>query len=351
MTRRTRDIYLLLAVVVSANSLLWLDSFDRYLNSRYHIYLSAYLPDPAFTPSRNLQRMLGLGDKDEQAAMGGEPEPADPAVAVEAQSQMLQAASQPAAASRVAAVLQMAAASQPQAGEQIAAASQPAASQPAAAPHLAAGTSPDAYPKVLFAGDSMMQGVAPFVISRMRKRYPHGLFVDLSKQSTGLTVKRYFDWPTKIKDETIKQAFQIVVIFLGPNDPWDIYEDRKRYLFPSDGWKEKYRTRVDEVLSFAESRGVRIIWIGLPAMREERIKLGAKIENQIFQEETKKFHFDYLSTEEFLGSLDEPYKKYIEDPEEGELVVRADDGIHFTSLGLRMISAHVEELIKKQEKL
>ncbi len=197
----------------------------------------------------------------------------------------------------------------------------------------------------------MMQGVAPIVISRLHKEYPQGVFVDLSRPSTGLTVRRYFDWPTKIKDETIKQAFRIIVIFLGPNDPWDIYEGKKRYPFPSESWEGKYRDRVDEVLTFAVSRGIRVIWIGLPGMREERIKTGAKIENRIFQQETEKYRFDYLSTEDFLGGVDEPYKKYIDDPKRGKLVVRADDGIHFTTVGLRMISARVEDLIRKLGKL
>jgi hypothetical protein len=205
--------------------------------------------------------------------------------------------------------------------------------------------------KILFAGDSMMQGVAPIVISHMRKKFPDGLFLDLSKQSTGLTVNRYFDWPAKIREESIKQEINTVVIFLGPNDPWDIYEGKKRYAFPSDDWEKKYRDRVDEVLDFALSHGIRIIWVGLPVMREDRIKTGAKIENKIFQEETKKYNFDFISTEEILGSLDEPYKKYITDPKKGKLVVRADDGVHFTPLGLRLISARVEELIRKQEKL
>jgi len=228
---------------------------------------------------------------------------------------------------------------------------QPASAAVASAPEQSQGTPAVNHPKILFAGDSMMQGVAPMVISRMRKEFPDGDFVDLSRQSTGLTVNRYFDWPAKIRDESIRQNFKTVVIFLGPNDPWDIYEARRRYVFPSENWEKKYRERVDEVLDFAASRGMRIIWIGLPVMREERIKLGAMIENRIFQEETQKHKFDYLSTEEFLGALDKPYKKYIEDPKRGKLVVRADDGVHFTTLGLRMISSRVEELLRKQEKL
>ncbi len=348
-----RDFYWLLVIVLAANMVLWLDSFDRYLNSRYHFYLSEYLPESAFTPSRNLQRTLNQGEAVVQTAFS---ESAGAARRIHAHEMSGNAAPVPASAvmavasqvSPASAVAASASQVLPASAVVLASAGQilPA---PANAAEGGMDDGDDDVPRILFAGDSMMQGVAPLVISRMRKVYPDGLYVDASRQSTGLTVNRYFDWPAKIREETIKQGIRTVVIFLGPNDPWDIYEGRKRYAFPSESWEKKYRDRVDEVLDFAVSRGMHIIWIGLPVMREERIKTGAKVENRIFQEETKKYKFDYLSTEELLGSLDEPYQKYITDPQKGKLVVRADDGIHFTSTGLRIISARVEELIKKRE--
>lgn len=329
MTTPARDLYLLAVVAIFVNAVLWLDSFDRYLSSRYHIDLSSYLSESAFIPSRVLQEMLNGGGQASEALSQAD------AIPLNATGPML-----PRIAMRKTALPPAASGVQGQ------------AAAPEIKPHEDQHhrTLPPGHPKILFAGDSMMQGVAPLVISRLRKEYPHGVFVDLSRPSTGLTARRYFDWPATIRDETIKQALQTVVIFLGPNDPWDIYEARKRYAFPSEGWEQKYRDRVDEVLTFATSRGIHVIWIGLPAMRDERIKRGAKIENRIFQDETQKYKFDYLSTEDFLGGLDEPYKTYIDDPQKGKVVVRADDGVHFTSSGLRMISSRVEDLLRKQQR-
>ncbi len=382
-----REFYALLVLVLAANMVLWLDSFDRYLSSRYHFYLSEYLPESAYVPSSRVQDWLALNqDSPEQtAAAGGAGGAADAAVdaddAVVPAKPSAVAASAPAvtlaaSAPGVVSVPGVARVPEPASAPgvdyasvgaasapvrampgDVAAASAPVQAQAASAP-AATGTQGAAQvalgesaPKVLFAGDSMMQGVAPIVISRMRRAFPQGLFVDASKESTGLTVNRYFDWPSKIKDECIKQGLRTVVIFLGPNDPWDIYERRKRYVFPSDDWQRKYRSRVDEVLDFAAAQRLRVIWIGLPVMREDRIEKGAQIENKIFQEETRKYRVEYLPTEDLLGSVDQPYKKYIEDPRKGKVVVRADDGVHFTSVGLRMISSRVEALLKKQDKL
>jgi hypothetical protein len=209
---------------------------------------------------------------------------------------------------------------------------------------------PITFPKILFAGDSMMQGVAPLVINQLRKENPKGVFVDLSAQSTGLTVRRYFDWPTKIKDETLSRGFELIAIFLGPNDPWDIYEGAKRFAFGTPEWEDKYRDRVIEVMQFAQDRKVHVIWIGLPNMKEDRVKRGAIVQNKIFREQASHFNFDYLSTEDLLGSLDEPFKKFANEPGKGQVMLRADDGIHFTQAGLRLISNRLYELIKIQAK-
>ncbi|HEU0187367.1 MAG TPA: hypothetical protein VFR06_05680, partial [Gallionellaceae bacterium] len=341
MTRHARGIYLIILVAVLANSVLWLDSFERYLNGRYHVYLSEYLPDTAFTPSRVLREAMA---PDDYLAVSASITPIVRPVRV----------AQPVV---IAAVPPLAASSPASAGADLPASSVAASESQAVALKVETELSrvpvegraeqqdlalADPNPKVLFAGDSMMQGVAPMVISRMRKDYPKGVFVDLSKPSTGLVARRYFDWPTKIREESVKHGIQVIVMFLGPNDPWDIYEGKKRYAFPSEDWEERYRSRVDEVLDFARVSGIRVIWIGLPVMREERIKQGAKIENRIFQDEVQKYKFDYLPTEDLLGSLDDPYSKYIDDPKKGKLAVRLDDGVHFTLLGLRMISSRVD---------
>lgn len=347
MTRHARNLYLILLAAVLANSLLWLDSFERYLNGRYHIDVSQYLPDSAFIPSRVVREAIA---PDEYVARN-----LDQIVPPETRVSVRQPMAEMSAASGVA--------DQPLPTPEVnaqqavvlkvdlelhqgQAPAEPGQPQEQLAPAVA-----DSDLRVLFAGDSMMQGVAPIVISRLRKDYPKGVFVDVSKPSTGLVAKRYFDWPKKIEEESIKHRIQIIVMFLGPNDPWDIYEGKKRYAFPSESWEEKYRGRVDEVLDFAASNGIRVIWIGLPVMREERIKQGAKIENRIFQGEAEKYKFEYMPTEDFLGSLDAPYTKYIEDPKRGKLAVRLDDGVHFTKLGLRMISSRVDELLRKRESL
>ena len=314
-----RNTFLIITAIVAINTVMWLDSLDGYLGARYHVQLSQYLPATVFAPSRYVASLL-QGSPAEDVAADEAPSSASMQEPGHSDASSAGKSSAPAASAQSAV-----------------SGSEPAAEQ--------SGVEPE-HPRVLFAGDSMMQGLAPFVIASLKKTYPDGYFSDQSKQSTGLTVKRYFDWPTKIRDEVLKQNFDTLVIFLGPNDPWDIYEDGKRYIFPSDNWIEKYRSRVAEVLEFSKEHKVTVVWVGLPNMRDDRVKQGAIVENEVFREETKKFGYDYFPTEPIIGSLDEPFHKHIDDPEKGKVAIRADDGIHFTPTGLRMISRDLVELLK-----
>jgi hypothetical protein len=191
--------------------------------------------------------------------------------------------------------------------------------------------------RILFAGDSLMQGVAPLVIRELGKRHPDWESFDLSRQSTGLTVKRYFDWPARIIEEIDAKKLTLVVVFLGPNDPWDIYEPGRHLVFPSPQWAEHYASRVDEVLNHAKARGVRVIWVGLPSMRDGRVRDGAIVQNYVFSERARAHGTDYLATEGLIGPLSLPFKRTL-DETPPVLDLRAADGIHFTPAGLRKIS-------------
>jgi uncharacterized protein len=339
-----------LIIVMVCNTFLWLDSLDQYLATRFHFYLTEYIPEKALTPSIELKKLLGVGDKKEPEFTRIEtmtskqkeaiesplnpPNVISPAV-IKKDEEAKEVVSD---VMNVSDDTQLAMAKNNAANPSLSSVEKmksPYASLPLKTGNI----------KVMFAGDSMMQGVAPIAINSLQKTYPKSQFVDQSKQSTGLTVKRYFDWPTKIKEGIAKENYKVIVIFLGPNDPWDIYENKKVYKFPSKEWEALYQERVEDVLSFAKEHGAQIIWIGLANMNEERLKTGAIIQNRVFKNETQKYGFQYISTEEIVGPLDQPYKAYIKDPVKGDVLMRGSDGIHFTPTALRLISQRVVNAI------
>ena len=218
--KRALHLFIISLIVVLANAFLWLDSLDQYLSSRYHLQISSVLPDSNYVVSKWIKVKTTLLMKDLSELM---------AISHESIHTRLLGISAQKIPQKLDLALNTKNIPQQELFQKY--------SSNSPSFHLRSDSPTDVSnlltPKILFAGDSMMQGIAPLAIAELRKKYPAGLFVDLSQQSTGLSVNRYFDWPAKIQEESLKQGFNIVVIFLGPNDPWDIYESRVKYVFPS----------------------------------------------------------------------------------------------------------------------
>lgn len=200
--------------------------------------------------------------------------------------------------------------------------------------------------RILFAGDSMMQGIAPLLMRKLKVMHPDWLLRNESQESTGLMVKRRLDWVEKIKQEIVQHRLSTVVVFLGPNDPWDVYERKQVIRFPSPEWEARYRARVSEICEFAKERKVHLIWVGLPVMKEKRVQRGAVVQNPIFRDTMKQYGFDFVSTEALIGSVDEPYVRHAIDASGKKINLRADDGIHFSPQGLQRIASAVLETIE-----
>ena len=199
--------------------------------------------------------------------------------------------------------------------------------------------------RILFAGDSMMQGIAPIIVKKLKASHPDWVLRNESLESTGLTVKRRLDWVQKIKTEIVEHHLTTVAIFLGPNDPWDIYEKKQVIRFPSPEWESIYSARVSEICEFAKEKKVHLIWVGLPTMKDKRVHSGATVQNPIFRDNMKRYGFDFVSTEALIGYLDQPYVRYTTDDTGKKINLRADDGIHFSPQGLQRIASAVLKAI------
>ena len=304
--RTPRSLTLLLWVGGLLLSLLWLGSLDRYLAARYHWSLEALTASPVGLLSRLRERLQGEFDDRLPAglvgalSMGKGRWKAPPAP-----TPWRELPPPPAPGEYLRDLRQLKLRPGPQ--------------------------------RILFAGDSLMQGVAPLVMRELARQHPDWEMSDLSRQSTGLTVRRHFDWPQRIAQEIDSRQLTLLVVFLGPNDPWDLVVEGQRERFPSTGWAWRYAQRVDDILAAAARRQVRVVWLGLPAMPEGRLREGALIQNRVFHERAKAWRSDYLATEPLVGLLSEPQRRHGRDAQGQPVVLRAEDGIHFAPAGQRRI--------------
>lgn len=202
---------------------------------------------------------------------------------------------------------------------------------------------------VFFVGDSLMQGVAPVLQSQLTKNY--GIeSLNLSKQSTGLAYPKFFNWPETVRN-TLKTHpnIRLMVVFLGPNDPWDMPPEGGgggRYLrFTSPEWEAQYRKRIQDILITAEEYHVDVIWIGPPNMRKEKLSDGVHYLSGLYQSEVTQAGQVWLSANIIFKYQDNTYSDYIGD-NSSNIKLRSGDGIHFTYKGQKILADTVLSMIK-----
>lgn len=202
--------------------------------------------------------------------------------------------------------------------------------------------------KVLFAGDSLMQGVAPPFQRSLR--VDHGIdSVNLSRQSTGLAYPSAFDWPQTIEDALAADAsIRLLVVMLGPNDPWDMPDPEHpggRYLkFESPQWEVVYRGRVARILDAAKAHGVSVLWIGAPGMKREQLDAQMAWLMPVIRDEVTRHGAVFVDTRPLLSIPDQPWSDAI--PIDGVMTkMRSGDGIHFTPAGQNYIARHVQAML------
>ncbi|RWU24029.1 DUF459 domain-containing protein [Pseudomonas alkylphenolica] len=201
--------------------------------------------------------------------------------------------------------------------------------------------------EVFLVGDSLMQGVAPHLANTLRKRYQIKS-VNLSRQSTGLAYPGFFNWPQTVA-KTLDSApnIRLMVVFLGPNDPWDMPQGKgKPFLrFKSPDWEHDYRQRIDAILEQAREHQVQVIWVGPPNMRQQRLSSAMAYLSGLYQEQTTLYRQHYLSANPVLGYRDETFSYTLQDSQGKRVKTRVDDGIHFTIAGQKLIADQIVSLI------
>lgn len=194
--------------------------------------------------------------------------------------------------------------------------------------------------RFLFVGDSLMQGVAPSirrVLCGQLKRSCE----DLSKPSTGLSHKGFHDWPAVVKEKFAANRYTAIFVFMGANDPWDFVDRKRRIRFDSDEWAEVYGQRVADILRTAAESGAEVYWIGLPNMRPTRLARGMVVQNRIFATLVGQAGGVFIDTRGLVDDGTAVFSRAIRLPDGRELVVRHEDGVHFTIAGQQRIGAAV----------
>jgi uncharacterized protein len=117
--------------------------------------------------------------------------------------------------------------------------------------------------------------------------------------------------------------------------------------FRSERWEQIYTKRIDETIAALKSKGVPVIWVGLPPIRGTRSTADAQYLNQLYRARAEANGIVYVDV--WDGFADEGGKFTYQGPDfEGQTRrLRSGDGVHFTKQGARKLAHYVEREIRR----
>jgi uncharacterized protein len=124
----------------------------------------------------------------------------------------------------------------------------------------------------------------------------------------------------------------------GPNGLVEFHDDR---------WVELYNKKIDEMIAVLKSKGVPVVWVGLPAVRGARATADTLFLDSLYREASAKAGITYVDV--WDGFVDEAGRFLQQGPDfEGQIRrLRSYDGVYFTKAGARKLAHYVEREITR----
>jgi hypothetical protein len=112
--------------------------------------------------------------------------------------------------------------------------------------------------------------------------------------------------------------------------------------FRSDEWEKIYLRRIDDTITALKSKGVPVIWVGLPSIRGARSSGDAAYLNELYRARAERAGITYIDV--WDGFVDEAgkYSNYGPDYEGQVRRLRSSDGVFFTKAGAIKLARYVE---------
>jgi uncharacterized protein len=196
---------------------------------------------------------------------------------------------------------------------------------------------------VAFVGDSMADGLWGAMFRRLGKDKCLAEKIKLirkAKNGTGLTRLDQFNWVDELGKVGDEFHPDLYVGSFGVNDRQGIVEkDKRAVAYPSASFDSRYTDIVEDVLRAAVSQGASMLVIGLPIMLKEVANTDALAKNKLFEAAVKGVASDKVSYVQpwTSGANPEKFEPYLPNAENSMVLVRAPDGVHFTSVGYDMV--------------
>ena len=119
------------------------------------------------------------------------------------------------------------------------------------------------------------------------------------------------------------------------------------YEFRDERWVELYGKKIEELAAVLKTKGVPVLWVGLPAVRGPKGTADTLFLDSLYREGAAKAGITYVDV--WDGFVDEAGRFLQKGPDfEGQIrQLRSSDGIYFTKAGARKLAHYVEREITR----
>jgi uncharacterized protein len=119
------------------------------------------------------------------------------------------------------------------------------------------------------------------------------------------------------------------------------------YEFRDDRWVELYSKKIEDMIAVVKSKGVPVVWVGLPAIRGANGPKDMLFLDSLYREAAGKAGITYVDV--WDGFVDERGQLMQKGPDlEGQpRILRSYDGVYFTKYGARKLAHYVEREITR----
>jgi uncharacterized protein len=119
------------------------------------------------------------------------------------------------------------------------------------------------------------------------------------------------------------------------------------YDFHTDQWAALYVKRIDAMIAALKSKGVPVIWVGLPAIRGTKATSDIDYLDELYRERAERAGIIYVDI--WDGFVDEDGDFAMQGPDfEGQIRrLRTADGVHFTKAGAVKLASYVDRELRR----
>jgi len=119
------------------------------------------------------------------------------------------------------------------------------------------------------------------------------------------------------------------------------------YEFREERWVELYTKKIEEMIGVLKSKGVPVVWVGLPAIYGQKGTSDMLFLDALYRDAAAKAGITYVDV--WDGFVDEAGRFLLKGPDfEGQIrALRSRDGVYFTQAGSRKLAHYVEREITR----